>query len=432
MNGQLTTPPGTILDYKLVHELGKGGQGTVYYAENAQGQPAAVKILNAEFSQNADLRQRFMREAQIMVQLSHPGIGKAYHFYQDSERVAIIMEYLQGEDLQEMLNRHGAVMPQKAIEWFRQILTAFQYAHDRGVVHRDIKPSNIFLTRNGAVKVLDFSIAKMIDPEATQMSLTGPMMTLGTPLYMSPEQITSPRSVDYRADIYSLGVLLYTLLAGQAPFGSTEDSHFSLHQQIVSTPLPRLAGIPDKLNAIIARATAKKPELRYTACSAFLLDLEQVYSHGPVVTVQPGGIRTNPGPGSKPVPAGTSGEYFPRVHMLWISFLAPPVGAWLLSRNFRAFDFPELSRTWLYVAAGWAFSLLILFSVFHIILPSGVQLVLNGAFLYYVHQTIETHLKGKMENAGTSGLMPAGVWKIIGLCLLYFFGLGFLIALDFS
>lgn len=408
----------TILDYTLLRELGKGGQGTVYYAENKENRPAAVKFLNPEYAQNTGLRQRFMREAQIMVQLNHTGICKAYHFYQDADQVAIIMEYLEGEDLQAMLDRHGPVQPQKAIEWFRQVLPAFQYAHDRGVIHRDVKPSNLFLTRKGEVKTLDFSIAKVIDPEATQMNLTGTQMTLGTPLYMSPEQITTPKLVDSRTDIYSLGVVLFTLIAGRPPFESNNDSYFELHQQIVTKPLPHLTNIPPRLNQVIAKATAKNRDVRYATCADFLRELEQVFGKGPVIDIRPHQI-TNPGIAQS---VAAKAEVYPAMGVKITAFLMAPVSAYLMYQNLKSFGESGKATGWLIGGIVW--TLYVLSSMLEPNPASSTSgLVIVIAWTWFVHYSIEKSQKSHLESFENQGGKFQSGLKIVGISVLYLIGI---------
>lgn len=420
---QSMTTGSTILDYTLRHELGQGGQGDVYYAESVTGTPAAVKFIHTEYAHHAGLRERFMREARIMVQLDHPGICKAFHFYQDEDRVAIIMEYLEGEDLQHLIDRFGPVQPAKVIEWYRQLLPAFQYAHDRGIIHRDVKPSNVILARKNTLKVLDFSIAKIIDEAGTDMSLTGTRTMLGTPLYMSPEQIQTPKSVDFRTDIYSLGVMMFTLLAGKPPYEAPDDSQFGLQQQIVSMPLPALVGIPEKLNRILAKATAKNRDVRYASCLDMLRDLETVY--GPSPSAQTHILQKPPvNPNNQPYSL-TDTQKKPITSQLTsptglavMAFFVPPAGAFLVSRNFRKLGDSSRATHWLIGAILGVFTILG-------IMQNGSassntsMLLLCGGIAWFVRQTVQKHQESLLEEFKQQGGRYVSGWALVGIAFAY-------------
>jgi serine/threonine protein kinase len=201
--------------YKLIRIIGEGGMASVYEAEHEiLGTKAAVKILNPMLSGNAQIRDRFRNEAKLMASLDHPNITKVIDFVDQPNQLSIVMEFLNGEDLQKKIKRSGAILPDEVKELFNQILSAFQYAHENGVVHRDIKPSNIFILPDGRVKILDFGIAKLYG-QGNEMTQTGTQM--GTPIYMSPEQVKGDKSIDYRSDIYSLGVTMFYALNGNPP-----------------------------------------------------------------------------------------------------------------------------------------------------------------------------------------------------------------------
>lgn len=204
--------------YKLIRIIGEGGMASVYEAEHEiLGTKAAVKILNPMLSGNAQIRDRFRNEAKLMASLDHPNITKVIDFVDQPNQLSIVMEFLNGEDLQKKIKRNGAILPDEVKELFNQILSAFQYAHENGVVHRDIKPSNIFILPDGRVKILDFGIAKLYG-QGNEMTQTGTQM--GTPIYMSPEQVKGDKSIDYRSDIYSLGVTMFYALNGNPPYNS--------------------------------------------------------------------------------------------------------------------------------------------------------------------------------------------------------------------
>ncbi len=268
-----------IGNYTIEKSLGEGGMADVYLAKNALGKKFTIKVLKSELFSKAVIRQRFVNEAKVMLSLDHPHIRQVIDFYEEKNLMAIIMEYLDGHDLDTYIEKNGAVSLKQAIDWFKQILPAFSYTHEQDIVHRDVKPSNLFLSKNGSIKVLDFGIAKIID---TNLSLTGTASKMGTPMYMSPEQIQTPKEVDYRTDIYSLGVTLYVLLTGQKPYDDTTDSEFGIQTKIVNQPLPEIPNLSPKANHVIAKATAKDPKNRYANCEQFLKALLAVDSQ-PVI-----------------------------------------------------------------------------------------------------------------------------------------------------
>ena len=222
----------TLSGYTILRLLGKGGMADVYYAENNLHRPAAIKVLNKAMTDMPEVRSRFEHEARIIVKLDHPNIRKVYDVAEVEGRPAIVMEYLDGFTLSEALARHS-ISASDLPRLFDQAVSGLQYAHSRSVVHRDIKPSNLFLTSSGELKILDFGIAKV--EEASTHTLTG--QTLGTILYMSPEQVEDPKRVDYHTDIYSLGVTFYHLITGKPPYDLSTDSSFKIQLKIVKDDL---------------------------------------------------------------------------------------------------------------------------------------------------------------------------------------------------
>ena len=398
----------TILDYTLLRELGQGGQGAVFYAENPAGEPAAIKLIHPDFVHNTSLRERFRREADVMQKLDHRSICKAYAFYEDAGQVAIVMEYLTGENLQQVIDRFGPVQPAKAIEWYRQLLPAFQYAHEQGVIHRDVKPSNVLLTGENTLKVLDFSIAKALTPdEPLTGQLTGTRTMLGTPLYMSPEQIQTPKQIDFRTDIYSLGVLLYTLLAGRAPFDAPDDSLFSLHQQIVHQPVPKLPGIPPRLNQIIAKATAKNRDVRHNSCTDLLRELETVFS-----TTQP--KLTKP-PGQPVTPDTRLVRVISPLALQITAVVAPALSAWFIGHNFRVLGQTRQATFWRVGAVAVLFIATVVFR-----LLGGVGVVLYIGFVALLLYTIHKKQRGPLTERRQQGGRYLSGWAVAGIAVGYY------------
>ena len=252
----------TVNGYTLKSPLGTGGMAEVWLAENALGKKAAVKMLLPKFCDDESVKSRFYTEAKVMVELNHPNIRQVYDMDELDGRPAIIMEYLEGDDLKDYMKQGRRFTDEELKKWWNQLADALNYTHSRGVVHRDIKPSNIFIDLNGDVKLLDFGIAKVADTSTGTM--TG--STLGTRIYMSPEQVKDPKRVDYRTDLYSLAVTFVHLLTGKAPYDSTTTSDFEIQVSIVSKPI-NLSILPTEWQAFLApyleKDPEKRPQLRY-------------------------------------------------------------------------------------------------------------------------------------------------------------------------
>jgi len=260
-----------ILNYEIKKLLGEGGMGNVYLAEHAQiGRKVAIKSLHQQLVKNEGLRARFKNEASTMAHLQHPKIVTLYDYVEEADGLYLVMEYVEGLPLDEYIKeKSGPIPSEKAIPMMIQILDAFSYAHSKGIVHRDIKPSNILISSNGDIKILDFGIAKMISEAGNKLTKTGTQM--GTVFYMSPEQVQG-KEVDVRSDIYSLGVTFYQMLTGASPYdGMTTE--YEIYSKILAEPLPAASllypSVPDFLDKVILKATAKNKEDRFQNCEAF-------------------------------------------------------------------------------------------------------------------------------------------------------------------
>ena len=256
----------------LERELGRGGMGCVYEARHASLRTrAAVKVLSPGIESEELFRQRFQREAELQAQLRHPNISRVLDYLEDHGRWFLVVEYLDRGSLADVLSREK-ISHEQAIAWTKQALAGLGYAHGKGIVHRDVKPPNLLLAETGEIAVADFGIAR--SDAAPGLTTTG--VVVGTPQYMSPEQILTPDRVDHRSDIYSLGVVLYELLAGRKPFDS--GSQFAILQAHVSEPPPALRTIdptiPPAVEAVVMRALAKKAADRYPDCEAMRRDLD--------------------------------------------------------------------------------------------------------------------------------------------------------------
>src|SRR4029077_16490398 len=256
--------------YKLVRKLGTGGMANVYLAEDQElGRRVAIKMLDDRHAQDEQFVERFRREAKNAAGLSHPNVVSIYDRGQAEGTYYIAMEYLEGRTLKELLVARGPTPIPVAIDYARQILAALGFAHQHGVVHRDIKPHNVAVAPDGRIKVMDFGIARA---GTSQMTETGSI--IGTAQYLSPEQAKGA-PVGPASDIYSVGIVLYEMLTGSAPF--TGDTPLEIAMKHLSTtpepPSEQRPEVPHELDSIVLRALAKRPEDRYQTAEAMDADL---------------------------------------------------------------------------------------------------------------------------------------------------------------
>jgi serine/threonine protein kinase len=256
----------TIGKYTLTKYIGEGGMASVYEGTHLfLGTKAAIKVLSPMLAKNDQFRQRFRNEAAFMASLDHPNITKVLDFEDSDEVLAIVMELLEGSDLNDLVKQKGALSFEMFKPLFIQILDAFKYAHNKGIVHRDIKPSNIFIDAQGKVKILDFGIAKLFG-QGNEMTQTGTQM--GTPAYMSPEQVKGDKSIDHRSDIYSLGITLFYAMEGRSPYDTSNESQFDIFNKIVYEDLPELSANSD-YTFLIQKACQKDRNSRYQQIEDF-------------------------------------------------------------------------------------------------------------------------------------------------------------------
>jgi eukaryotic-like serine/threonine-protein kinase len=273
--------------YELGAVLGFGGMAEVHLGRDVRlGREVAVKTLRADLARDPAFQTRFRREAQSAASLNHPAIVAVYDTGEDetpdgSRAPYIVMEYVDGRTLRDILATDGRLLPNRALEITGEVLGALDYSHRAGIVHRDIKPGNVMLTRDGSVKVMDFGIARALTGSTATMTQTAAVV--GTAQYLSPEQARGEH-VDGRSDIYSTGCLLYELLTGRPPF--VGDSPIAVaYQHVREDPVPPSRidpDIPVAVDAIVLKAMAKNPANRYQSAAEMRADVERALAGRPV------------------------------------------------------------------------------------------------------------------------------------------------------
>jgi serine/threonine-protein kinase len=280
-SGKLSELVGKQLkDYYVLRRLGSGAMAEVYLAQQQSlARQIALKVLNAELARDPTYVRRFHHEARAAAALAHPSIVQIYEVGEDGGVHFIAQEYVPGRNLAEMIRGQGRLAAGLVLDVMRQVATAIAKADSEGIVHRDIKPENIMLARTGEVKVADFGLARVQGDGGLNLTQIG--VTMGTPLYMSPEQIEG-RELDGRSDVYSLGVTAYHMLAGVPPFeGDTPLAVAVQHLNQPPRPLAeRCVDVPDALAALIHRMLAKRPADRFASPAELLTELQAVAQQG--------------------------------------------------------------------------------------------------------------------------------------------------------
>jgi serine/threonine protein kinase len=245
--------------------VGRGGMGVVYKARHrGLHRLVALKILSVDPDREPAVAERFVREAHALAALDHPSIVRVHDCGRTGELLYLVMEFVEGANLRQVI-RGGELAPREALAIVSELCSALGYAHSQGVVHRDIKPENVIVTTLGRVKVADFGLAKILDPSAGPERLTKAAQAMGTPHYMAPEQIEHPLTVDHRADIYSLGVVLYELLTGELPLGRF-------------APPSKKVEIDVRLDEVVLKTLEKEPARRYQQIVEVKTDLDAISS----------------------------------------------------------------------------------------------------------------------------------------------------------
>jgi serine/threonine protein kinase/tetratricopeptide (TPR) repeat protein len=329
--------------YRIVEKLGQGGMATVFKAYHpALDRYVAIKVMHPAFTEDPNFLARFQREARIVAKLDHPHIVPIYDFAEHKDHPYLVMRFIEGETLKARLRRE-TLDTEQVLRIVRAVGKALTYAHGQGVLHRDIKPSNVLLTPEGGVYLTDFGLARMA--EAGESTLSRDMM-VGTPQYISPEQAKGVRELDARTDIYSLGVVLYEMVVGQAPF--TADTPYAIIHDHIFTPLPLPRelnpDLPEPLERVLLRALAKDPDDRFQTVEELVNALEEALGPAPapplpetVVVPQKTVIAPpfpTPAPPVPPMPP-----------------VAPPVGAVARPAEEKK---PKKKRRWPWVVGGVA------------------------------------------------------------------------------
>ncbi|MFK7820312.1 MAG: serine/threonine-protein kinase [Planctomycetaceae bacterium] len=250
---------------EIIELVGAGGMGAVYKArQKGLDRVVALKVLPEEFGHDVKFALRFTREARTLAKLSHPNIVALYEFGNTADTFYFLMEFVEGSTLRDVVVGRE-LGPEHALAIVPHLCDALQYAHDKGVIHRDIKPENILMSVDGSVKIADFGLSRILGNDSQQELLTGTHQVLGTPRYMAPEQLEGTHNVDHRADIYSLGVVIYEMLTGELPIGR------------FAAPSAKVQ-IDVRLDDVVLRTLEKEPQLRYQRASQIKSDVQSITS----------------------------------------------------------------------------------------------------------------------------------------------------------
>ncbi|HEU4389102.1 MAG TPA: serine/threonine-protein kinase, partial [Blastocatellia bacterium] len=254
-------------NYRLVQQIGEGGMGAVFKGIDLMlEREVAIKVLRPELARQPNIVERFRAEAVTLAKLNHPNIATLHSFFRQGDDYFMVMEFVKGETIDNLIRTHGAIAADRAITLFCQALDGIDHAHKLGIVHRDIKPANMMLADTGSIKVMDFGIARVLG--TARMTREGHL--IGTIEYMSPEQIRG-HDTDTRSDIYSLGILLYEMLTGRVPFNNQSEYELMRSQIEVAPPPPRdlAPHISLPIEEAIMRSLAKRPEARFQTAADF-------------------------------------------------------------------------------------------------------------------------------------------------------------------
>ena len=313
----------TIGNYRVEREIGEGGMSHVFIGRTLQSTEAlppdytvVLKIMSEELAGEVTARKRFVKEAQILSKLRHRYITRFYEFINNERNAVLVMEYVEGTPVDLLLSEKGALPIQDAISIAQCLLEALVYAHGKGIIHRDIKPANLIREKGGTVKVTDFGIAKIKEGAGSgQTVLTKSGFLLGTPHYMSPEQIREPKDAGAKSDVYSSGVVLYEMLTGTLPFNSRSLPKLidAIYRGEKQPPGALRAEVDKELEAIVLKAMHPRQDQRFETAREFFEALEEYTARQPIartaqqrvstpIVVPPATVRMNPTPPTPIIP----------------------------------------------------------------------------------------------------------------------------------
>ncbi len=299
--------------HKLLGHLGTGGMSTVYLAEHLMlHHKRAIKVLPKSKLGNNSYLLRFQQEAKAIASLNHPNIVRAHDIDNENDTHYIVMEYVEGADLQTIVKKHGPLSYEKVADYTYQAALGLQHAHEKGLIHRDVKPANLLVNREGIVKVLDLGLALMTDDEQSSLTIEHNDKVLGTADYLAPEQALNSHRIDFRADIYALGCSMYFMLTGHAPFpeGSIAQ-RIAKHQKMMPADIRKdRPDCPGELDGICVKMMQKDPRFRYNDCNQVAAVLEnwlQTYRASAIPVKRSVGASVTVGGESSPFPNGLGG-----------------------------------------------------------------------------------------------------------------------------
>jgi len=291
----------TIDNYRILEVIGRGGMGIVFKAmDESLEKIVALKMIDPFLARDENFLRRFKREARALARLENPNIVTVYALRETNEGLFMVMEYVEAMTVSDWIRENGKFPWKDTVKYAKQMVDALKHAHSVGVIHRDIKPSNIMLTSDGKVKITDFGLAKVIRQHGRDSTVT--QAAAGTLYYMSPEQVKGLKNVDFRSDLYSLGMTVYEMLVGRTPFEDA-DSDFSIQKKIVEGDIPAPSKLndelPDPLVKIVQKVINSDPGKRYQSAEEMHTALEEFESSkawdgpvkkktGPVITKKTG------------------------------------------------------------------------------------------------------------------------------------------------
>ena len=320
---------GTVIgNFRIEREIGEGGMSHVYVGKTLAATdmlppdfPVVLKVMSDELAGDVTARKRFVKEAQILSKLRHRYITRFYEFINNNQGAVLVMEYVEGTPVDILLSERGALPLQEAIEVGQCLLEALVYAHGKGITHRDIKPANLIQEKSGTVKVTDFGIAKIREGGGStgQTVLTKSGFLLGTPHYMSPEQIREPKDAGAKSDIYSSGVVLYEMLTGNLPFNSRSLPKLidAIYRGEKKSPSEMRPEVDKELEQIVLKAMHPRMDQRYETAREFFEALEEYNARQPIGPTRRASSGEMAAPATLPSPAPAAAPKEPEAPRNW-------------------------------------------------------------------------------------------------------------------